>query len=633
MWLPWVRLHCGKDYLDLPRIFAETPGVRHTINLVPSLLSQVDDVVAGMPDPLFDCLNSPVTELSQAQKSTLAHYASSTTPILAQSLPRFEALVRRCIDGSWTIFTHQDWTDLQVTLILTWTGPLSRRSDPFLGLVRKGALFTDAHRLVAMSAYSALAAAIVPLYAQLQDRGLIELSTTPFDHPILPLLISTSSAVAAQPTAPLPQPAIERPNDAANQIERAVLEMQRRFGKRPHGMWPAEGSISMEALSMMAAQGLRWTASDEGVLKASLGAAATQDAHLVPWQVDTPGGRIVVLFRDRELSDAIGFRYASWEVDRAVDDFFRLLDERRRRILSTYGEEAMHTACVNIFLDGENCWEFYPGNGEAFLRALLQRLQSDPAFDCIPCEEAALGSNVVPWPLASIRPGSWIDASFDVWIGTAAKNKAWEILGHCGMCLDSFEGDRSRIENLMPTYRAMLASDTFWWLDDRHHAPHKNRFEVLFRQRAAAIYAGIGGEPLYDLTIPLTEEAIMDGRIRPSTDHAAMHRSDVLVESLGLETNDAWQRLTIRFRRWPSANEQVTLDIVDAEGVMRACQIESHEEIQWAPALHDEGCAVHDAFTLALYLHTSVWWKIGITEDVGSVFHSSAVLRTDFAQP
>ncbi|MCU0331729.1 MAG: hypothetical protein MUC47_12250, partial [Candidatus Kapabacteria bacterium] len=173
----------------------------------------------------------------------------------------------------------------------------------------------------------------------------------------------------------------------------------------------------------------------------------------------------------------------------------------------------------------------------------------------------------------------------------------------------------------------------FWWLDDRHHAPHKHQFELLFRQRAASIMDGLGEEPLFDLTIPLTEETMTEGRIQPSTENAAMHRSDVLVESLGLETNDAWQRLTIQFRRWPSAGEQVTLDIVDADGIRRACQIASREEIQWAPALHDEGCAIHDAMTIALYMHTSVWWNVDITEDVGSVFHSSAVLRTDFGQP
>lgn len=633
MWLPWVRLHCGKDYLDLAKIFADTPGVRHTINLVPSLLAQVDDIAAGMKDPLFDCLVRPAWDLSSDQQSTLVEYASAMTPMLAQSLPRLEALVRRCLNGTWSTFTQQDWTDLQVTLVLAWTGPVTRRTDPFCRLMLKGALFTDAHRMEALSAYTALASDLVPLHGDLQSRGLVELSTTPFDHPILPLLISTASARDAQPFAPLPQPSIERRADAVSQIELAIQDMDRRFNARPRGMWPAEGSISMEALNMMAAHGIEWTASDEGVLKASLGPDATHDSHLVPWQVDTPNGRIIVLFRDRELSDAIGFRYATWEVDRAVADFVRLLEDRRRRIVSTYGDGALQTASVNIFLDGENCWEFYPGNGEAFLRALLRRLESDPSFDCIPCGEAACGPGVVPWPLVTIRPGSWIDASFDVWIGTPAKNKAWQIVGHCGTCLDSFQGDRSRVEQLMPTYRAMLASDTFWWLDDRHHAPHKNQFELLFRQRAASIMDGLGEEPLFDLTIPLTEETMTEGRIQPSTENAAMHRSDVLVESLGLETNDAWQRLTIRFRRWPSAGEQVTLDIVDADGIRRACQIASKEEIQWAPALHDEGCAIHDAMTIALYMHTSVWWNVDITEDVGSVFHSSAVLRTDFGQP
>jgi alpha-amylase/alpha-mannosidase (GH57 family) len=633
MWLPWVRVHAGKDYLDLPKILAHTPGVRHTFNLVPSLLAQLDAVAEGMSDPLHDCLQVPSWQLTPSQQRTLAHYAAITTPALARSVPRFEGLVRRCVSSTWESFSEQDWTDLQITFLLTWTGPTTRRTDPFLSLLRKGALFTDADRLCLLDAYTALAGTVVQTMTALQSNGLVELSTTPFDHPILPLLIATSCAAEALPSHPLPEPPVVRDHDAHDQIQRALDDVERRTGHRPPGMWPAEGSISMEALSMLAAAGILWTATDQGVLYASLGPEATAESHFMPWRVETTNGPIVILFRDREISDAIGFRYATWDTDRAVTDFLHMLEERRRRIIAAYGEDALRSAVVGVFLDGENCWEFYPGNGEAFLRTLMARLESDPAYSCITCSEAALHPTVVPWPLSSVRAGSWIDASFEVWIGTPAKNRAWEIIGHLGQRLDETQQSGQVVETCLEQYRAMQASDTFWWLDERHQAPHKYHFEQLFRKRAAACYAALGEQSPFDLDIPLTEYDMTGGRVRLSSDNAAMHRSDVLVDSVGLETHDAWQRLTIQFRRWPTMNEQVVIDVMDEDGLTRACQIVSREEIQWRAAYHDEGCTVHNDMTVALYLHTSVRWRVEISEDVGTVYRSWAVLAADCSQP
>ena len=33
--MPWVRLHATKDYLDMPMLASEYPGLRITFNMVP----------------------------------------------------------------------------------------------------------------------------------------------------------------------------------------------------------------------------------------------------------------------------------------------------------------------------------------------------------------------------------------------------------------------------------------------------------------------------------------------------------------------------------------------------------------------------------------------------------------------
>ena len=147
-------------------------------------------------------------------------------------------------------------------------------------------------------------------------------------------------------------------------------------------MWPSEGSVSNLIVPIVAAEGLRWLATDEDVLARSLGEPLPRDheglplrpeALYRPYEVETGGARARVLFRDHVLSDRIGFVYQSWDPLHAADDFlWRIRESARRFAERAPGESPV----IAIVLDGENAWEHYSGGGRPFLRALYGRLEA-----------------------------------------------------------------------------------------------------------------------------------------------------------------------------------------------------------------------------------------------------------------
>src|SRR5207247_5742483 len=107
-------------------------------------------------------------------------------------------------------------------------------------------------------------AQVLPTYREFANHGQIEISTTPFYHPILPLLCDSNIACVSHPGVALPRGFVY-PQDAFVQLGRAREYMLRMLGVSPAGLWPSEGSVSDEALALTAKAGFRWTASDNGV--------------------------------------------------------------------------------------------------------------------------------------------------------------------------------------------------------------------------------------------------------------------------------------------------------------------------------------------------------------------------------
>lgn len=606
--LPWVRMHAAKDYSSLPLIMKDY-AVKHTVNVVPSMLFQLDEYKIGRLDPLDLLMALDPATFSAENRTELWQWASTIQrPTMTEHLPRLSALLE---SGSASALSTEQILDLQALILIAWIGPVHRQNDARVqSLSVSSAPYSKTDIEFLRSVHGSLMNGLVPLLYEMESNGQIEVSLTPFHHPILPLLCNSDSATEAIPEIQTPSPPFKARDDAKWHVEEAIRYWGDLTGKITKGMWPAEGSISNEALSVMAAAGVKWVASDEGVLKNSL-KEWYRTAPYHPYSVSTAAGPIVVLFRDHALSDAIGFEYSTWDPEVAADNFMARLYERREKIIQDEGEGALESAVIPIMLDGENCWEFYPNNGEPFLRALFSRLQDSPLFESATCGEIA--TQLRPKPLASIVAGSWINSSFDVWIGSPTKNLAWSLVRHAR---EAIRRDSS-MEYLLPVVYTLEASDWYWWYDDRHIAPHKPEFDRQFRKHLTLLYESLGLEPDADLTLPLYHTS---KPARVGTDHRqisygnnTMHDANAIIKMVTLDTDSNWQRLTFEQQRAISEKEEVIATIVDRLGNERRLAIMSGETL-FQSALHDEGFDRDENNNARVFLHATTEWTVTLEE-------------------
>lgn len=625
--LPWVRLHGVKDYADLPLLLAQTPSIPHTINVAPSLLMQLDAYADGASDNILRLTRRPAADLTNLERAEIAaEFLVLERNTMTTDLPRFGAIADNISHAGWAALTTQDWLDLQVLYNLAWTGPVHRRLDPFGSLIEKGAGFNEDDKRVLLEAQHDLLGRIVPIMRTYQDEATIEITVTPLHHPILPLLCDSECARESMPNVSLPDPPMSAPTDAEIHVGRALDDAEKRFGKRPTGMWPAEGAISMKSLDILACAGIQWTASDESVLRNTLGAAWTRSSAYFPRRVLTESGAIAVLFRDHDLSDAIGFTYASWDPAKAAVDFVQRLLHRRDVILAEHDEEALSHAVVPIILDGENCWEFYQHNGRDFVLTLMKLLRDDHRFFVTTCSEATSEPHVSVMPhLDNIVAGSWIDGTFDVWIGTPLKNLAWSLVRDARNHYQRTFTSLSQ-ENASQAYEHLLvaeASDWFWWYDDGHRAPHKTTFDVLFRKRLRAAWTSMLEVPPTLLDTPLYQTIAMqhaDKPMRVAVNYggSAMHESDLVAKDVRLEHSGHWQRVVLTMRRKPTNEESLTITIRSRDGQERACRVNS-DGLLWTSSLHDESADYMSETEVAMYLHAASTWHVRIDEERGAV--------------
>ena len=508
--LPWVRLHALKDYWGMVAILREFPGVSVTFNLVPSMLVQLEAFARDEArDRHLEIGLKPAESLSDEERVfCLEQFFHAHRPRMIDPYPRYaELLARRGENGTnddlrarAAQYSTADFRDLQVWHKLVWIDPLyHERDDRIRGLVGKGRDFSEEDKALLRSVELELLRRVVPEYREAAARGQIELSTSPFYHPILPLLCDTDVYLRTHPDSPMPRHRFAHPEDALEQLTRAASLHERLFGRPPEGVWPSEGSVSDAMVPLVAGAGFRWMATDEEILARTLGAGFTRDAHghvdrpdvlYRPYLVGNEGRDVACGFRDHALSDLIGFTYASWSPADAADDFVRRLTEGGRRAAArSDGEDPT----IFVILDGENAWEHYEGQGRPFLRALYERLASHPEISTVSMSEACTGAGR---RLPSIFPGSWINSDFYIWIGHADDHRAWGQLADARRALESAGPDLAPASRARAREELLIAegSDWFWWYGDDHSSEHDMAFDELFRRHVQNVYRAMENE-------------------------------------------------------------------------------------------------------------------------------------------
>ena len=504
--LPWVRFHALKDYWGMVALLREFPAVKATFNLVPSMLVQLESFAReeARDRHLEMGLKRADALTGEERAFCIEEFFHAHRPRMIDPYPRYAELLKKresngaglSVRSQLSQFSTDDIRDLQVWHKLAWVDPYYfDRDDRVRALVAKGRRFTEEDKATLRAVELELMRRIVPEYRDAAARGQIELSTSPFYHPILPLLCDTDVYLRTHPGSRMPRDRFRRPEDAAEQLSRAVALHERLFGRRPVGLWPSEGSVSDAMVPLVAAAGFQWMATDEEILAKSIGRGFPRDrdgnvenaeALYRPYRVGRDS-QVACGFRDHTLSDLIGFSYASWPAEAAAENFVnRLVTAGARYGARTSGGEAT----IFVILDGENAWEHYEGQGRPFLRAFYRRLASHPQLKTVTMAEACAAPKDT---LPSIFPGSWINADFYIWIGHADDQRAWSQLADARRALESASGVPP--EALARAWEEMLiaeGSDWFWWYGDDHSSDHDLVFDDLFRRHVRNIYRALG---------------------------------------------------------------------------------------------------------------------------------------------
>jgi alpha-amylase/alpha-mannosidase (GH57 family) len=517
--MPWVRLHATKDYLGMALHLEEVPEFRCTINLVPSLLAQLEAYVEGASDAHLALSRRLADDLTHENAcAILDSFFMAFPDTMIRPHARYHELY--LMRSSWNStarqvvarFRKRDLRDLQVWSNLAWVHPIVFEKDPELAEFRaKGKHYTEEEKLWLLARQRALLARVIPLHRELAERGQVELTTTPYYHPILPLLLDKGLAREAMPDVSLPGYRGGYPEDAAEQVRRAVASHAERFGQPPRGMWPSEGSVCQPLIPLLAAHGIRWIATDEEILACSThglvgrdsrGYVRNPDRLYRPWRLREAGSELAILFRDHSMSDQVGFHYQRSPGPVAAGDFLGKVH--------AIGDACRHdpATLVPVILDGENCWEYYPDGGVSFLRSLYQGAVRDPRVRPVRVDEFLAEHPPRECDtLSRLFAGSWISHNFAIWIGHPEDNRAWDALHAAREFLVYEEGtDRHDAEALRRAWDEIYiaeGSDWFWWFGDDHSSTQDALFDHLFRKHLRNVYTLLGCDPPGSLFTPI----------------------------------------------------------------------------------------------------------------------------------
>lgn len=519
--MPWVRLHGTKDYWGMAMHLKEIPEMRATINLVPSLLAQLLAYTEeGREDTHLRLSRQPADGLSEEDMGFLLdNFFMVHVERMIRPFPRYYELYQKraaAVDTAKRAagrFKRQDILDLQCWSNLAWIHPIAFEQDADLQeFLDKGSRWTEDEKQWLLDKQMQLLAQVIPLHEELARGGQVELTTSPYFHPILPLLYDKRLAQPAMPGVQLPTYTDGDANRARSQIESAVACHEKLFGCKPRGMWPSEGSVCQEVIADVADAGIQWIATDEEILSCSTNGWVSRDHNgflrnpemlYRPWRVEHEGRQLQIIFRDHAMSDQIGFHYQQQEAETAVDDFLGKLEAIGDATRANAGHRP---TLVSIILDGENCWEYYPRGGVDFLRLLYQRVVSHPKITPRRVSDY-LERHPATEKLGHLFPGSWIGHSFGIWIGHAECNHAWDLLEETRHFLNRADEKQDYKPEQMALARRELqigeGSDWFWWFGDDHNSSQDGLFDQLFRKHLQNVYLALDEVPPIELSRPI----------------------------------------------------------------------------------------------------------------------------------
>jgi alpha-amylase/alpha-mannosidase (GH57 family) len=519
--MPWVRLHSVKGYLDMISVIEDFPSVRLNFNLTPVLMLQIKELIDGVVDDRWlNWSRRPAADLDEQEKfALLENFFKIHWDSLIKPYPRYWELLhkrgltfyRDDVRRGLRYFNTQEFLDLQTWFNLAWCGYTADRLFPELAeLKRKGRNFTEREKDRVLEIHFEIMRLVIRKYREAEERGQVELTTTPFFHPILPLIYDSAFAERSLPGRQFPE-RFSWPEDAVAHVTRAVEQHAAMFGKAPRGLWPSEGSIAPELIPIMEKCGIEYFCSDEENLFKSLHRAPEFQNGSIDhlelfqgWRVVHDGASVNALFREKPLSDFIGFMASKNEPGQAAAHLLQHL----RHIADLIPND---TGVIPLILDGENAWETFPDGGEGFLRALYGGIAAQPDLLRSATIEDYFHAHPPHKQITTLHTGSWISSNFDIWIGDDEENRAWNLLGQTRRFLqqqiDAGTLTEPQRSAAMHEILAAEGSDWFWWYGDDFSTENDILFDELFRQHLANVYRICGVAAPAEIAVPIAKDA------------------------------------------------------------------------------------------------------------------------------
>jgi len=488
MQMPWVFLHAIKDYYDMPWMLERHNGLKATFNVTPPLIRQLKLYYDNPQnnDKFLELWLRDISSLDMTEYSWMMKICrSSTYDTVVSKIASYDELYKK------ESYNHHEFFDLEVLFVLSWCGVYLRTNSKIVkDMLQKGRGFVYEDKLSLLHELTQFVRGIFDYYVELREKNIISISTTPLNHPILPLLLDMNSAKVANPSTNIPKHPISLKEDALLQIERAKELFEDTFGFQPDGFWPAEGAVDENSVALLSECGVKWIATDQEILFRSLNSRDKANLYQ-PYDYNN----MCMAFRDHELSDLIGFTYRFWEPKLAAKNFTSLLSSIN---------DSHSDATVFIILDGENAWEFYDNNAFDFFDALYMNLNSTPWLKTLHMQDVY---KLDKKRLNRLAAGSWIHGEFNTWVGHKEKSRGWELIfvtkrdyEHHKESLD--EATKAKITE---HFLASECSDWFWWYGDDHFTEFGLEFDKLFRSHLIAVYNLMKIAPPLDLFEPIIQ--------------------------------------------------------------------------------------------------------------------------------
>lgn len=522
--MPWARLHAVKDYLDMVNILEKYPRLKLNINIVPALLDElIQYTEQGFQDIHSSLTVSDIESLARSEKEyILNNFFNSKYETMVYKYPAYRKLFKkRFSSNSITVddFNDQEFSDLMALFNLSWVDPTHYEKYPELDrLAKKGKNYTKKDRVKIIELHNEIIKNIIPTYKKYIEEGRIELTTSPYYHPIMPILCDYETAVKNLPSRENLPVNLDLTDDAHYQVKSAIDRIEEVFGVKPKGIWASEYCITDKVLDLFAEEGLKWTISDESILSKSINFEFVRDFKgnlenpyylLKTYTYSNNDSKIDVIFRDSHIPNLINFEYCNIDSGISSGDLYNKIKSIQNKLLVSPDNNHLLT----IALDGENCWENYVNDGLDFLNGVYSKLENDDSVETVLISDY-ISSDKNKKTLSKIHPGSWINKDFNFWLGDPVKNLAWQYLNNIKEDINQILKENNEQDNINAAMRELYiaeGSDWFWWYGEPNNSGQDNVFDFLFREHLKNIYKILGKEYPKYLDNSIIEVASVSG--------------------------------------------------------------------------------------------------------------------------